>query len=145
MRRLDISMGLCPQLMGVSLTAMLNSPGRSCLSVKFSSANLRVPYIDMDPVPSPLTKSPPCIMKSLIFCEAVSAWPSPLEQGCRQPTTRWNLLDLYPRGRPCAFLLSPVQSWRKFSAVRGVILAKSSIFIRPNGSPITECLFQYAD
>lgn len=39
-----------------------NSPGPSCLSLKFSSANLS-PYIDSPPRPSPWVKSPPWIIK----------------------------------------------------------------------------------
>lgn len=49
------------------LTAILNNPGVSCLSWKFSSAKDLVPYIEVDPVPSPCKKSPPWIMKSLIL------------------------------------------------------------------------------
>ena len=45
------------------LTAMLNKPPFSCLRLKFSSAKFLVPYMHMDPVPSPLRKSPPWIMK----------------------------------------------------------------------------------
>jgi hypothetical protein len=33
-------------------------------------------------------------------------------------------------------LLSPVQNWRKFSAVLGTTSAKSSKVMRPRGSPI---------
>jgi hypothetical protein len=50
-------------------------------------------------------------------------------------TTRWNLLPLYPCGRPRLLLLSPVQNCRKFSAVLGTTSAKSSNWIRPRGSP----------
>lgn len=48
------------------LTAIDNNPGSVCFIVKFSSANVLVPYIHVEPVPSPLRKSPPWHMKSLI-------------------------------------------------------------------------------
>ena len=77
---------------------MESRPGASCLSLKFSSSKGPGPYIEVTPVPSLLTKSPPWIMKSLM--------------------TRWKVTPLYPCGIP--FLLcSPVQNWRKFSAVFG--------------------------
>lgn len=60
-------------------------------------------------------------------------------------TTRWNLLPLYPCGLPLEFLLSPVQNCRKFSAVRGVTSAKSSILMRPSGSPVVICILSAAD
>jgi hypothetical protein len=44
-------------------TAMLSKPGLSCFRVKFSSANDFVPKMLVLPVPSPLIKSPPWIMK----------------------------------------------------------------------------------
>jgi hypothetical protein len=50
-------------------------------------------------------------------------------------TMRWNLEPLYPWGRPRLFLVSPVQNWRKFSAVRGTTSLKSSKVMRPRGSP----------
>lgn len=49
---------------------------------------------------------------------------------------RWNLDDLYPWGLPEASLVSPVQNWRKFSAVLGVTSLKSSNVMRPSGSPV---------
>lgn len=52
------------------LTAMLSKPGVSCFSWKFSSAKALVPYMHVLPVPSPLRKSPPCIMNSLICDES---------------------------------------------------------------------------
>lgn len=52
-------------------------------------------------------------------------------------TIRWNLEPLYPCGLPLT-LYSPVQNWRKFSAVRGTTSLKSSNVIRPNGSPIVQ-------
>src|SRR3569833_539239 len=48
---------------------------------------------------------------------------------------RWNLDPLYPCGRPRWFFVSPVQNWRKFSAVFGTTSLKSSKVIRPRGSP----------
>lgn len=51
------------------LLAMDKSPGLSCFSVKFSSANFSVPYIVLEPVPLPLMKSPPWIIKFLIYTE----------------------------------------------------------------------------
>merc|ERR1719215_882267 len=48
------------------LLAMERRPGLSCFSTKFSSGN-RSPKILREPVPSPLTKSPPWIMKSLMM------------------------------------------------------------------------------
>jgi len=50
-------------------------------------------------------------------------------------TMRWNLLPLYPCGRPKWFFDSPVQNCRKFSAVLGTTSAKSSNFMRPSFSP----------
>jgi hypothetical protein len=47
-----------PLLLG-PLFAMDKSPGPVCLPVKFSSSK-RLPYMHRAPVPSPLTKSPPC-------------------------------------------------------------------------------------
>lgn len=52
-------------------------------------------------------------------------------------TTRWNLLPLYPWGRP-ATLCSPVQNCLKFSAVLGTVLANKCILMRPSGSPARE-------
>lgn len=51
------------------LTAMESNPGSVCLRLKFSSSNVFKPYIHVLPVPSPLRKSPPWHMKSLI-CSA---------------------------------------------------------------------------
>ena len=34
-------------------------PGPSCFEMKFSSSKVEPPYIEVQPVPSPLTKSPP--------------------------------------------------------------------------------------
>lgn len=34
-------------------------PGESCFRLKFSSSKDRVPYIHVEPVPSPFRKSPP--------------------------------------------------------------------------------------
>ena len=45
------------------LFAMERIPGPSCFSLKFSSANIG-PYMLNEPVPSPLTKSPPAVQKS---------------------------------------------------------------------------------
>lgn len=53
---------------------------------------------------------------------------------------RWNLEPLYPWARPL-FLLSPVQNWRKFSAVLGTTSLKSSKVIRPRGSPVRVSLW----
>lgn len=50
-------------------------------------------------------------------------------------TTRWNFEPLYPSGLPPRPLVSPVQNCRKFSAVLGTTSGKSSILIRPRGSP----------
>jgi hypothetical protein len=55
--------------------------------------------------------------------------------GDQRLTTRWNLEPLYPRGRPRLLRVSPVQNWRKFSAVLGVMSLKTSILMRPRGSP----------
>lgn len=41
-------------------------PGWSCRSVKFSSSNVLRPHMHVDPVPSPLRKSPPWHMKLAI-------------------------------------------------------------------------------
>ena len=46
---------------------MLSRPAESCLRLKFSSAKDLVPYMEVLPVPSPLRKSPPWIMKLLIY------------------------------------------------------------------------------
>lgn len=40
-------------------------------------------------------------------------------------------------------MLSPVQNWRKFSAVRGVVSANNSILIRPRGSPVELVDWEY--
>ena len=48
-------------------TAILKMPGPSCLRLKFSSAKDLTPYMEALPVPSPLRKSPPWIIKSLIY------------------------------------------------------------------------------
>lgn len=58
-------------------STMESKPGPVCLAIKFSSSNL-LPYILTQPLPSPFTKSPPWIMKSLI--------------------TRWNVEALNPIG-----------------------------------------------
>mmetsp|Transcript_177 Transcript_177/g.772 ORF Transcript_177/g.772 Transcript_177/m.772 type:complete len:218 (+) Transcript_177:3300-3953(+) len=70
--------------------------------------------METQPVPSPLRKSPPWIMKSLM--------------------TRWNSTSLYPCGKP-PFLCSPVQNCRKFSHVLGTTSPRSSMMILPAGSP----------
>mmetsp|Transcript_7574 Transcript_7574/g.33414 ORF Transcript_7574/g.33414 Transcript_7574/m.33414 type:complete len:231 (+) Transcript_7574:3288-3980(+) len=70
--------------------------------------------METQPVPSPLRKSPPWIMKSLM--------------------TRWNSTSLYPCGKP-PFLCSPVQNCRKFSHVLGATSANSSILILPTSAP----------
>jgi len=90
-------------------------PGESCFMIKFSSSN-DLPYIEEEPVPSLLMKSPPWIMKSLI--------------------TLWKVEPLYPRGTPSLFN-SPVQNCLKFSAVLGTMSAYSSIKIRPISTPPT--------
>lgn len=46
---------------------MDSRPGTSCFKLKFSSSNARVPYIHVDPVPSPLRKSPPWHMNPWIY------------------------------------------------------------------------------
>lgn len=66
-------------------------------------------YFTSPPVPSPLVKSPPWIMKSLM--------------------TLWNLLPLYPS--PWGFWASSM----KFLAVIGTVLPKTPISTRPAGSP----------
>merc|ERR1719339_928692 len=66
--------------------------------------------MDLPPVPSPLVKSPPCSMKSLI--------------------TLWNLLPLYPS--PASSLLA---SCTKFSTVLGTVLPNRPISILPAASP----------
>ena len=50
-------------------TAMERSPGRSCFRLKFSSAKVLVPYMQVDPVPSPFRKSPPWHMNWGIWGE----------------------------------------------------------------------------
>ena len=94
-------------------------------------------------MPSPFMKSPPWHMKSLIYNPASSALVFSLyptrhsdESEREKHTIRWNLLPLYPCGRPNWLFVSPVQNWRKFSAVLGTRSAKSSNWMRPNGSPI---------
>ncbi|CAH0364764.1 unnamed protein product [Pelagomonas calceolata] len=92
---------------------MDSNPGPECLRLKFSSAN-DSPYMEIQPVPSPLRISPPWIMNSLM--------------------TRWKGVFKYPAG--CEPRVnSPVHILRKFSAVFGVSSEKSSILMRPLGTP----------
>ncbi|PON93901.1 LOW QUALITY PROTEIN: hypothetical protein TorRG33x02_102910 [Trema orientale] len=82
--------------------AMDRTPGPVCFLTKFSSGNLAP--MDSPPVPFPAVKSPPWHMNPGM--------------------TRWKLEPLKCIGfplRPVPF--SPVQSARKFSAVRGVVSA----------------------
>ncbi len=65
-------------------------------------------YNNLPPVPSPLVKSPPWIMKSGI--------------------TLWNLEPLYPS--PSGFWAN----WKKLSAVLGTVLPKRPMVTRPAGS-----------
>lgn len=64
--------------------------------------------------------------------------PNPLPPSTRRPLaikpTRWKLAPLYPVGTPFR-RNSPVHICRKFSAVLGTTSAKSSICIRPAGTP----------
>lgn len=73
------------------LLAMDNSPGLSCFSVKFSSANFSVPYIVLEPVPLPLMKSPPWIMKFLIYAEVNSWLQSKPRVGAFNDAPRYNV------------------------------------------------------
>lgn len=43
----------------ITRTAIDNKPSVSCFKLKSSSAKLLVPYMQVDPVPSPCKKSPP--------------------------------------------------------------------------------------
>mmetsp|Transcript_29608 Transcript_29608/g.61737 ORF Transcript_29608/g.61737 Transcript_29608/m.61737 type:complete len:212 (+) Transcript_29608:423-1058(+) len=71
------------------------------------------------PVPSWLTKSPPCKTNPLM--------------------TRWKVEFLYPVGCSCR-RNSPVQNCRKFSQVLGQSPAKSSILIRPRSAADDDAL-----
>ena len=78
--------------------------------------------LDLQPISTPLSRRP-------------SLLPAPHLRASL--TMRWNLLPLYPCGRPRWFFVSPVQNWRKFSAVLGTTSRNSSNFMRPNASPAT--------
>mmetsp|Transcript_6204 Transcript_6204/g.14136 ORF Transcript_6204/g.14136 Transcript_6204/m.14136 type:complete len:278 (-) Transcript_6204:233-1066(-) len=103
-----------PFVFGPAL-AMLRMPSPSCVSSKFSSANLE-PKIDSPPVPFPAVKSPPWHMNPGM--------------------TRWKALPLKCRSFPLLpSPFSPVQSARKFSHVLGTTSPRSSMVIRPRLSP----------
>mmetsp|Transcript_28735 Transcript_28735/g.77835 ORF Transcript_28735/g.77835 Transcript_28735/m.77835 type:complete len:205 (+) Transcript_28735:633-1247(+) len=99
-----------PLVLGPAL-AILRYMGPSCLRLKFSSSNL-APKMLSPPVPFPLVKSPPWIMKLGMM--------------------RWKVLPLKCRGfldPPTPF--SPVQRARKFSVVLGTSSVKRPMTIRP--------------
>mmetsp|Transcript_51433 Transcript_51433/g.151596 ORF Transcript_51433/g.151596 Transcript_51433/m.151596 type:complete len:215 (-) Transcript_51433:172-816(-) len=89
----------CEPLVFLPLLAMLRMPGTVCFRLRFSSAKVW-PKMDSPPVPSPCVKSPPWIMKFGMM--------------------RWKGHPLKCSGEPLLpFPRAPVQSERKFSAVRG--------------------------
>lgn len=76
------------------------------------------------------------ILSRLLCAFTPSTWVDPLRAGeLIFLTTRWNFEPLYPSGLPPRPLVSPIQNCRKFSAVLGTTSGKSSILIRPRGSP----------
>lgn len=86
----------CDPFVSFPELAIERRPGSACLMLKFSSSN-RLPKIEIDPVPSPLTTSPPCNT----HCQS-----GPDEACCYCTTwimklgmTRWNRDPRYER--PC--------------------------------------------
>lgn len=100
---------------------------------KFSSSNESPPNILALPVPSPLTKSPPWIIKLGIYAAVSFPPPSFNRSPMCSHTTRWKVLPAY-----FPHLLSPVQNCLKFSVVAGTTSRNNSMCTRPTGCPPIE-------